>query len=108
VIAANSQLNSIVNAAEERVKEDFDISGLQDRFGALVESFEKDAKILENEADEACREIAARLADEMPSFDHVEIPKPRPANPPASPLFDSKRSYLDQMDHYRKWQGREQ
>ena len=86
--------------------EKFDISSLQDRFGAVVDNFEKDAKILENEANQACSEIAAQLADEMPSLDEVEIPKTRPANPPTSPLFDSKRSYLDQIDHYRIWQGR--
>jgi hypothetical protein len=106
VSAANSKLNSIVKAAEARVLESFDISSLEDRFSALVDNFEKDAKILEEETDEACSEIAAELADEMPSLDGIEIPKPRPANPPTSPLFDSRRSYLDQIDHYRFWQGR--
>jgi hypothetical protein len=106
VSATNSKLNSIVRAAEERAMEEFDISSLEDRFGALVDDFERDAKILEREVDEACSMVAARLADEMPSFDDIELPTPRPANPPTSPLFDSKRSYLDQMDQYRIWQGR--
>jgi hypothetical protein len=106
VSAANSEIRSIVNAAEEQVMEKFDISNLQDRFSAVVDDFENDAKILEREANQACSEIAAQLADEMPSLDEIEIPKPRPANPPTSPLFDSKRSYLDQIDQYRIWQGR--
>ena len=43
-----------------------------------------------------------------PDIDDFEIPKPRPANDPDGfLLFNSKRDYLSQLDHYHEWQRRD-
>jgi hypothetical protein len=52
-------------------------------------------------------DVAKELEAEAPRFDPADLPTPRPATPPDAPLFDSKRSYLEQIDHYRNWQARD-
>jgi hypothetical protein len=61
---------------------------------------------IRHEGGEMWPEIAAQLKARLPRFDPADLPVPRPATPPEAPMFDSKRGYLDQMDHYRNWQGR--
>lgn len=61
---------------------------------------------LQSEASALWEDIAEDLDGETVEIDSDLIPKPRPANPPEAPLFDSKRDYLDQIDHYRAAQGR--
>lgn len=34
-------------------------------------------------------------------------PEPKPADEHEAPLFDSRRDYLSQLDHYHAWQGRD-
>lgn len=55
---------------------------------------------------EIADDIAAEIKAQMPQLQETDLPHPREASPPASPLFDSKRDYLDQIDHYRAWQGK--
>lgn len=95
-----------VQKAEEQIHEQFDISDIERRFGSLIDRFKEDVEALEAETEELWPQIAAALNEVKPSFDPADMPEPRPATPPDAPLFDSRRDYVDQIDHYRAWQGR--
>jgi hypothetical protein len=104
--AVNSAFNRRVSAAESEVLSRFDTSDLEHRLNELVDDFESSFEELEEEANTMWAEIAEGLGAVAPTFHPADLPSPRPATPPEEPLFDSKRPYLEQMDHYRKWQGR--
>lgn len=58
-------------------------------------------------ADQLWDEIARELAAEAPDLSDFEKPEPEPAQEPDGfLLFDSKRDYLTQLDHYHHWQRR--
>jgi len=95
-----------VQQAEKQVHERFDISDIERRFGALIDDFKENVEALEAETEELWPKIAAELEAVKPEFNPSEMPEPRPATPPEAPLFDSQRDYIDQIDHYRAWQGR--
>ena len=105
--AANSAFQRRVKAAEQEVHERFDISDIEGRLDELVSNFMADREALQDEGSTMWAEIAAQLKARAPRFDPVDLPAPRHATPPEAPLFDSKRSYLEQIDHYRNWQGRD-
>ena len=107
VKAANSAFQRRVDEAEEEVHERFDISDFEDRIEELVTDFEAERVALQHEGSALWAKIAEQLKAAAPKFDPKDLPAPRRATPTESPLFDSKRSYLDQIDHYRKWQGRD-
>jgi hypothetical protein len=104
--AVNSAFGQRVRAAESAVLSRFDTSDIERRLNELADDFESSFEDLDEEADDMWAEITKQLAAEAPAFDQ-ELPSPQPATPPEAPLFDSKRSYLEQMDHYRNWQGRD-
>jgi hypothetical protein len=78
-----------------------------DEIRAIGESYERiqtDASELETHADVLWSRISESLIQRAPSISSEDIPRPREAEPPAEPLFDSKRSYLEQIDSYQAWQ----
>lgn len=77
-----------------------DVQHLTERFAALRSS------LLDLMAD--VRERWTVVADDLHSSApevNEDLPSAEAATPPASPLFDSGRDYLTQIDHYRRWQG---
>lgn len=104
--AASWHFRQAVKEAEKEVIEQFDISGIRQRWTALCNKFQQDAVALEAETEELWPQIGEALEAVAPEFDPSNMPEPRPATPPDAPLFDSRRDYLDQTDHYRRWQGR--
>lgn len=105
--AVSSDYTRRVERVERQVRERFDITGIEQRYEALIETFKEDVARLEEETEELWPQIAKALEEVRPEFDPADMPEPRPANPPDAPLFDSKRDYVEQIDHYRSWQGRE-
>ncbi len=103
---ANRRYQREVQRVEEEVLETYDIADIKRRYYELKASFRAGAEELEEETRELWPQIAQDLHVNIPAFDPEEMPEPRPATPPDEPLFDSSRSYLDQMDAYRRWQGR--
>ena len=51
-------------------------------------------------------QIADDLLDEAPYVSADDVPQARDENDQLTPLFDSGRDYLTQLDWYRRWQGR--
>jgi hypothetical protein len=104
--AVNSAFKRRVSDAEFEVHERFDISDFEERLEELVSDFNDGREAMQDEGSTMWTEIAGQLNAVAPTFDPSDLPAPRRATPPENPLFNSKRSYLDQIDHYRNWQGR--
>ncbi|MBB6407646.1 hypothetical protein [Mesorhizobium sangaii] len=104
--AARAAFERIARNAQASVHENFDISDIQRRYADLVENFKASVNEIEADTEDLFPQIADELDAITPTFDPAAWPEPRPATPPASPLFDSRRDYLDQIDHYRRWQGK--
>ncbi len=77
-----------------------EIDGLRDEYGDLVTS----ASDWKGRAASVFKRIADHLQEVAVSGFEPPDPAPRPSAP--EPLFSSGRNYLDQMEAYRRWQGR--
>jgi hypothetical protein len=84
------------------VLENYDITDLEERLEEIRDNLYE----LDEDARDRWQRISRQLELKAPSLDRDEIPRARPADPVAEPLFDSRRDYLTQLDHYRAWQGR--
>ncbi len=81
-----------------------EIEELEDEYNGIIARLQE----WENGADEFWAKIAGLMDTMTPDLDDYEIPKPRPANDPDGfLLFNSKRDYLSQLDHYHEWQRRD-
>ncbi len=95
-----------VNAVEAEVLTGYDVDDFQRRYDAAFDAFESAVAAVESETEELWPQIASELRENIPQYDPAEFPKAKPATPPAEPLYASHRDYLNQMDHYRRWQGK--
>jgi hypothetical protein len=79
----------------------------QEKIERLKASFAKITDALrewEDEAEELWSTITAELEEKMPYTDHVAVPTPEvPGETNRFVLFDSKRDYFTQIDHYHMW-----
>lgn len=105
VAEANYGYRRLANEAEESVYSRHDFEDIKARYQTLVEDFRVEVQALEAQTEILWPKIAADLEDAAPYFAE-NMPTPRTSIPPAAPLFDSRRDYLDQIDHYRAWQGK--
>ena len=61
----------------------------------------------ESRADDVWCTIADELRDNAPDLSEFEKPEPQPVQEDDGfVLYDSKRDYLRQLDHYHHWQRR--
>ncbi len=84
----------------------YDVTEFQVEYNELRDAFIKGTTDIEDRIEQIWPTITAELIEAAPKIDPDIIPEPRPATPPAEPLFDSSRDYLTQIDHYRRWQGK--
>jgi hypothetical protein len=79
----------------------------------IIKRYEKRLRDVADEFNEIQETIAQEMADEAPDHDDVEWPEPEEADEDligaesGDALYDSKRDYLDQMEFYRKHDGKE-
>ncbi|SFJ31768.1 hypothetical protein SAMN04515648_3454 [Phyllobacterium sp. CL33Tsu] len=95
-----------INAVEAEVLANYDIEAFQSRYDEAFDAFEAAVAEIEIDTEQLWPQIASELSANIPQYDLDDFPKPKSATPPEEPLFDSRRDYLDQMDHYRRWQGK--
>lgn len=92
------RLNKIENAVKENHAES--INDLTDRFERVAEIYQE----WEIEAQDLWRTISQELNEQRPSLSDVEIPRSEASGETDSfILFDSRRDYFSQMDHYQMW-----
>ncbi|MGO4621248.1 hypothetical protein AB4Z34_22995 [Ensifer sp. 2YAB10] len=90
-----------IDAIAERYAE------IQDELNAAIDAAREGMERLEADAAPLWQYIGEKL-EELATGIEVESPEPREAEPVEAPLFDSERSYFEQLDHYRRWQGRDE
>ena len=73
----------------------------------LEASFQEIVELLqgwEDEAEELWGKIKAELEQQLPDLSDVEVPRPKVSGETERfVLFDSKRDYFTQLDHYHMW-----
>lgn len=75
---------------------------------ARYRSLKDDADALENDCQDLWEQITEALERRKPTIKENDVPTAGTHDPFENPLFDSKRSYLEQMDFYAAWkEGRE-
>lgn len=99
---AESSIEARIREVYSCVLENYDITDLEER----LEEIRDDLHDLDEDARERWQQITEQLELEAPHVNRNEIPRARPARAVAEPLFDARRDYLTQLDHYRAWQGR--
>jgi hypothetical protein len=91
-------VSKIEKAVQDRYSEEID--KLRASFREIVESLEA----WQEEAEDLWSTIAAELEENMPDLSGVEVPRPKVSGKTDRfVLFDSKRDYLTQIDHYHMW-----
>jgi hypothetical protein len=92
------QIRKIETAVREKHSEA--IEELEASFQEIVESLQD----WEDEAEELWDTIKAELEENLPDLSGVEVPRPEVSGETDRfVLFDSKRDYLTQLDHYHMW-----
>ena len=88
---------SVTNRHEDEIDQ---LTSTYEEIVAEIESWERSAEDL-------WTTITEELEEEQPDLKEFEKPKARPADEPDGfVLFDSKRDYPTQLDHYHAWQRR--
>jgi len=75
---------------------------VSDIYDAAKDKAEKLTALVDNTWDE----MEADLEAEMPDLDDYPLPEPEPAGDQMEPLFDSNRDYMEQLKHYKRFQGK--
>ncbi len=102
VLAVQAACRRRLDAIEEEVQEKYaeELADFDERIAAIAEQLDA----LEEEAAGVWEAIAQELYQRRPNFSRVEIPRSAaPATTSAYVLFDSRRSYLEQIDRYNAW-----
>jgi hypothetical protein len=89
-----------LDALEVRREEIADeIEAMRERIAAMESA-------LEEQAQPTLDAIAEQLESEKPGLDDFDWPQPQEGDEDDDPLYDSRRDYLDQIDRYRRHQGK--
>ena len=109
VYAANSAFRQVAKTIEREIWDRYDINSYRDRYNEIIDRYEgglrEEVDHLNNDMEPIWETIAEELEANLPAAVQ-EFPEATIAEEPADPLFDSRREYLDQIDHYRRWQGK--
>lgn len=104
VFSARHDLERRIRNAEEAVRERHteEIARLTGRWDGVL------AELADIEADAAdlFERMEPELRDAAPAVNAEDVPTPEGNEPIAEPLFDSRRDWLEQLDHYKLWQGK--
>jgi hypothetical protein len=74
---------------------------------AVMLQFEEREKAFEERSRPVLEAMTAELKDEAPDVDEFDWPEPAEGEDHDDPLFDSTRSYVDQIARYHVYQGKE-
>jgi len=91
-------LESIRNTAAEAYASD--LERIQKRYEKLRDELRE----LDNQASGLWRKIADEIEQGIPEIKPDMLPRPEVEHP-INPLFDSRRTYLQQLEHYDAWKN---
>ena len=92
-----SDLDSEIDAANRAAAE---------RFAQQIAELEAEQAALNERRNRLSQDMIDFLRDEAPDLSEVEWPVPDADDPDDDPLFDSTRSYIEQIDRFKEFQGR--
>jgi hypothetical protein len=100
-----AKLTEVSQAAQNRHRDDID--RLRKKFEQMAADYAEQCAAWETEAKPVWQMIADEIDDEIDEImDGVEWPEPRKADEYEAPLYDSTRTYTEQIEHYKKFQGK--
>jgi hypothetical protein len=80
---------------------------VQDRYADEIKALEKECAAIEERRKLLWQRIEASLDVEAPYIGDTDWPEPCDGDEDPGPLYDSKRSYVEQVDRYKHHQGKE-
>jgi hypothetical protein len=93
-------------AADIEVEIDAVNETVQDEYQSRIEELEAEYSALEARRRALRDEISDSLRDCAPHISEIEWPEPAEGDDDLDPLFDSQRSYVEQMDRYKLHQDK--
>ena len=100
---ARIQARARVQEVQDDIRGQHGIDDLQQEYAEIIGQLSD----WEERAKEVWSDIADELMDRKPDISDIEEPRARDAREPESPLYNSKRGYLPQIDAYHEWQRRD-
>ena len=105
IFEAETRIEQDLRDIEEQVTAPY--KEVLDRLRCDFELIEEEYREWEKQADETWSRISEEMEPLIPEILPDDLPKTEPEGDPDKPaLFDSKRDYLTQIDHYHQWQRR--
>jgi hypothetical protein len=103
-LKARRAIREYIERAEEEVHGRYQeqIDAVQEKYSQLRQQMAD----LREHAQDLWHRIADDLEAEAPYVCDDDVPQARDESHQLTPLFDSGRDYLTQLDSYRRWQGR--
>lgn len=99
------EINDIASGIDDEVDAVNDT--IYDRYVAQIEALEDDYAVLEQRRRALWQEMMGALNNEAPDIDDTEWPDPCDGDEEDDPMYDSSRSYIDQVDRFKHHQGKE-
>jgi hypothetical protein len=96
-----ARINSNVLAGFARQRQQ-----LEAAYAALVERYERDLQRLSERHETLRQAVTESLEQAAPDSDGYGWPEPRPGNEDPDPMFKSTRGYVEQIDRYKRHQGK--
>jgi hypothetical protein len=84
-----------------------DIAEVEAEYERINDEFKARIKALNNQVANVWQAIKSELEDRKPDIDNYPIPQAVEADEKPNALYDSRRSYLEQIAHYKAFQGKE-
>jgi hypothetical protein len=108
---ARSEFVEHLEALQQSIYSEFpELQMLRNEYDALVDEFGPRLQALNDGIKHTWRDINRRLEEELPDFEEYleynPIPECKFANELGDGLYNSKRSYLEQLAVYKKFQGK--
>jgi hypothetical protein len=105
----DTELDEGVADVAAGIDEDIDFANatVHEQYGDEIAALERDCAELEERRRSLWERIEASLDTESPSIDDIEWPESADGDEDDDPLYDSRRSYLDQIERYKRYQGKE-
>lgn len=105
---ARQDLERELAKVRQEVLDEYDdeIASLRNRYEAIRTEFAQRVSAYNEDFSALWNEIGADLHTRMPDLDEFSIPEPEEADELGDGLYNSQRSYMDQLEAYKAFQGK--
>jgi hypothetical protein len=102
------ELDENVDGAASGLDDEIDAvnDSVHDQYADEIEALRNDCAALNERREMLFQQIEDSLGEGAPSTGGIEWPEPCDGDEDPDPLYDSKRSYIDQIDRYKAHQGK--